>query len=161
MKIVRYGTMVLLLTVWATAGQAQTRMHVQVREGQVRERPSFLGNVAAVLDYGDRVQVLREQGPWRWVEADDFAGWMHESALTRQRIKLAVGEEDAAGVATEQEIALAGKGFSQEVESEFRNRHTDINFEWVDRMETFEVETQRLIDFLQAGGLSPAEGGGQ
>lgn len=149
------GILALTITV-----EARTRMHVQVREGQIRERPSFLGAVAAVVEYGDRVYVLREQGPWRWVEVEDVQGWMHESALTRQRIQLAAGEADAAGVATEQEMALAGKGFSAEVENEFRARHDTISFEWIDRMETFEKTPQRLIDFLNTGGVASVEGGG-
>ncbi len=150
--LIGLGLLAFTLTV-----EARTRMHVQVREGQIRERPSFLGAVAAVVEYGDRVYVLREQGPWRWVEAADTQGWMHESALTRQRIKLAAGEEDAAGVATDQEMALAGKGFSAEVENEFRNRHDAISFEWIDRMETFEKSTRQLIDFLQAGDVEGAD----
>lgn len=141
--------------------QARMEMSVQVREGQLRDRPSFLGAVVAPVAYGARVRVEREQGPWRYVNYATSEGWIHESALTRQRIMLAAGEEDAAGAATAQEMALAGKGFNAEVEGEFRAQHKGIDFAWVDHMEKLGKSPVRLTRFLQEGGVQPAGEGGR
>ena len=146
--------MIALVCTFAGVAGARSTMHVQVREGQLRERPSYLGTVAAVVDYGDRVTIEREQGPWRYVKAEAGEGWIHESAITRQRVELVAGDEDAAGVATEEEMALAGKGFSEEVEKEFRLQHRDIDFTWVDYMETLEIEPARLSRFLEEGDVA-------
>ena len=142
----------------AVSAQARTTMSVQVREGQLRERPSYLGQVVTAVAYGDRVDVQRQQGPWRLVAFGDQEGWIHESALTRKRIVLEAGEVDVAGAATQEEMALAGKGFSAEVEQEYRAQHQDIDFSWVDRMERMAVSAERVAEFLREGGVTP-EGG--
>ena len=142
----------------ASMSHAASVMSVQIREGQLRERPSYLGAVVASVDYGERVDVQRQQGPWRYVASDDKAGWIHESALTRQRIKLEAGEVDVAGAATQEEMALAGKGFSAEVEQEYRAQNVEIDFSWVDRMEKMGVSPERLTDFLRMGGVRPVGG---
>ncbi len=142
----------------ASMSHAAPEMSVQIREGQLRERPSYLGAVVASVEYGERVNIQQQQGPWRYVASGDKAGWIHESALTRQRIKLEAGEVDVAGAATQEEMALAGKGFSAEVEQEYRSQHAEIDFSWVDRMEKMGVSPERLSDFLRLGGVKP-EGG--
>lgn len=149
----------LIMAIMVGASVVHARqMSVQIREGQLRERPSFLGAVTASVDYGDRVSVQREQGPWRFVTMADREGWIHESALTRQRIKLEAGKVDVAGAATRDEMVLAGKGFSAEVEREYRAQNTDVDFSWVDRMEQMSVSMERIAQFLREGGVTP-EGG--
>jgi len=159
MKRMLYGFViwagVSLAPVWASS----TEMSVQIRNGQLRERPSFLGAVKADVAYGDRVMVEQSQGPWRLVSASGQSGWIHESALTRQRIKLTAGETDVAGAANQQELALAGKGFNAQVEGEFRAQNQAVDFTWVDRMEKMGIETKKLMAFLKAGGVEPVEGG--
>jgi len=157
-KVTHYG-IVWFLCLCAATAQAAKEMSVQVRNGQLRDRPSFLGAVKADVPYGDRVVVEAEQGPWRRVTTGDLSGWIHASALTRQRIKLAAGEEDVSGAANEQELALAGKGFNAKVESEFREQNQAIDFSWVNRMEKMGIETRALLDFLKAGDVHPASGG--
>jgi len=143
----------------AGMSHAAQEMSVQVREGQLRERPSYLGTVVASVAYGERVSIQRRQGPWQYVASGEKLGWIHESALTRQRIVFEAGEVDVAGAATQEEMALAGKGFSAEVEDEFRAQNVEIDFSWVDRMEKMGVSAERLTQFLRAGGLTPSEGG--
>lgn len=143
----------------ASIGHAATEMSVQIREGQLRERPSYLGAVVSSVAYGERVSIQRKQGPWQFVAAGDKEGWIHESALTSKRIQFEAGEVDVAGAASQEEMALASKGFSAEVEDEFRAQHTDIDFTWVDRMEKMGASIERLSAFLRDGGVTPLEGG--
>ena len=60
--------------------------------------------------------------------------------------------------ASSDEIALAGKGFNKQVEGEFRAKNTNLDFSWIDRMETYVVSQAQMQYFIKAGGLSP-EGG--
>ncbi len=140
------------------AAYASSEMNVQIREGQLRERPSFLGTVVAQVAYGERVSVERSQGPWRYAVSGDNAGWIHESALTRTRIRLAAGEEDALAAASLDELAAAGKGFTQEVESEYKQRNPAADFTWVDRMGAMGKNPEKLVEFLRQGGIEPREG---
>ncbi len=129
----------------------QDRMSVQVRSAPLRVTPSYLGAVTSELAYGDRVTVQEIQRAWRRVvHPDGRTGWLHDSALTRQRVVLQAAD-DAAVTASSQEVALAGKGFNQQVENEFKDRHSAIDFGWVDRMEAMGVSHDAITRFLADG----------
>jgi hypothetical protein len=153
------GAVLVLLVASMGVASAQTPMNVQVREAHLRERPSYLGAVSTTLEYGDAVVVEREQGPWRYVSAPTGQGWIHESALTRQRVALTSGGADVQTGATTGEMALAGKGFSAGVENEFRTKNRTIDFTWVDYMEKLALPPARLSRFMHEGGLGAPEGG--
>ncbi|RKX72926.1 MAG: SH3 domain-containing protein [Spirochaetes bacterium] len=139
---------------------AEQMMSVTVQETQVRERPSFLGKILAVLKYGDRLPVTAEQNEWaRVLLPDGNEGWVHLSALTKKRIVLKAGEAEVSEAATSEEVALAGKGFNKEVENEYKKKH-NLDYTWVDRMEEIEFPPDRLISFLKEGEV-PVEGGGK
>jgi hypothetical protein len=135
-------------------------MTVQVKETVLRENPSFLGRPVADLDYGDRVTVLQEKGSWSMVSAAVANGWVHTSALTRKRLEKKAGGRDLSAAASRDEIALAGKGFSEEVEDEYRQQNTQADFGAVDRMEKIVIPEVEMRDFLLEGGIIATEGGG-
>ena len=145
------------------AGQAAKVLNVQVQKGEVRASASPLGSVVGTAAYGDSLDVLEEKGAWIKVSKPDgtLTGWMHTSALTKQKIKLQAGEKSADTAASSGEQALAGKGFSKEVESAFKDKNKTISFAWVDKMEKFKVSTQQVLVFLKEGHLKIAEGGAQ
>lgn len=150
------------LVLLAAASASAATMSVQVKTGQIRATPSFLGTIVAPVAYGDRVDVVSEQGEWMKVStAQGKEGWIHNSALTKKRIVLQAGGKDVAGAASSDELALAGKGFNSEVEGEFKAANKDIDFTWVDRMEKWKVDIKEMQKFLQQGDVTPAEGGGR
>lgn len=140
----------------------QRTMSVQVKEGQVRSSASFLGAIVARLAYGERVEVVQDRGNWlRVAVRGGGQGWMHASALTTKNIVLKAGTGDVQTSATSGEIALAGKGFSEEVEREYKQRNRSLDYTWVDRMERFQVSPEQMQAFLKEGNVVPAEGGGR
>ena len=141
----------------ALGGAALT---VQVRDGQVRATPSFLGKIVGTLHYGDRVTALDQNGDWNKVNTARIRGWMHRSALTKGNISLRAGESNAPLAASGDELALAGKGFNKQVESAFKAKNPQMDYAWVDRMETMKVSPEEMAQFLRQGGLSP-QGGAQ
>lgn len=149
----------LVLAGLALAAQQLT---VQVHQTQLRQRPSYLGAGVAPVPYGLRVTVLAEQGPWRQVRTPDGRqGWLHVSALTDRKLQLRSGATDAATGAEVDEIALAGKGFTAEVERSFREQNAEVDFTWVDRMAGWSVTPEQAAAFLAAGEVVPREGGGR
>ncbi|MDD5475524.1 MAG: SH3 domain-containing protein [Syntrophales bacterium] len=138
-------------------------MSVQVREGQIRATPSHLGSVVARAFYGDMVALLEERGDWRKVSLRDgkLQGWMHSTALTSKRIILSSGEADVKTSVVRGEIALAGKGFSEEIEDEYREANKDLDYTWVNRMEEAGTDPEQMRAFLAAGALSPRLEGGR
>ena len=150
--------LVLVTAAWSALGI----MSVQLKIGQLRSTPSFLGAVTAEVAYGDQVDVLQQQGDWLEVRSSrNQTGWIHQSAVTRKRVVLGTGGNSPQTAASGEEIALAGKGFNADVEAEFRRGHRNMDFTWVDRMEEFKISTKEMISFLKAGGVQPLEGGGR
>jgi uncharacterized protein YgiM (DUF1202 family) len=140
-----------------TAFAAQV-MNVQVKEGQVRSTPSFVGKIVGKAGYGQSVNVLEQRGDWSQVSFAGVGGWMHASALTAADLDLQSGSGAPSSVSG-QEMALAGKGFNSQVEKEYRQAHGG-DFAGVDRMERNTVPTETLMAFLKDGGVKP-QGGAQ
>ncbi|MBU0988485.1 MAG: SH3 domain-containing protein [Proteobacteria bacterium] len=160
----RFKTTFLIICLIGLAGPAvaaeQQLMSVQVKEGQVRSAPSFLGKIVFSVAYGNRVAVFGEKGAWSLIgmPGRDVKGWIHASALTRKKIVLKAGAADVSQAASSDEIALAGKGFNAQVENEFRAKNPNIDFTWIDRMEAVRISPEEMQRFLKEGGLAP-EGG--
>jgi SH3-like domain-containing protein len=154
----------LIAAVVALAGLAAlgaAPMSVIVKETQIRATPSYMAKILAVVKYGDRLEVLSEQGGWAQVTlpSGKGQGWVHLSALSAKQVVLKAGESGAAGGASSGEVALAGKGFNKEVEAEYRDEK-QLDYTWIDTMEGYRVSPEQILAFLQAGGL-PLAGGAQ
>ncbi|MEI7636718.1 MAG: SH3 domain-containing protein [Syntrophus sp. (in: bacteria)] len=151
---------ILLLN--ATA-DAQKVMSVQVKESYLRATPSHLGKIVAKASYGDRVTVFAEQGDWKKVSLTKGKnqGWMHNSSLTSKQIVLKAGQSNVATSVSRDEIALAGKGFSDEVEAQYRKNNKTLDYAWINRMEAFTVSPKQMGDFVSSGQLVQGTEGGK
>ena len=147
------------LCLTALTALAADVVSVQVRDGQLRATPSFLGKIVGKVSYGQAVNLGESRGDWSRVTAGTSSGWIHASALTTADLGLKSGSGAAPSSVTEQEMALAGKGFNAQVEKQYRGAHGG-DYTGVDRMERRGVPTERLMAFLKQGGVSP-EGGAQ
>jgi hypothetical protein len=161
MKLARVFLAFGFLVVMATAGRSDLGlMSVQVKEAQLRSAPSFLGPIVGPVAYGERVEALQQQGDWVNVKSrTSQAGWIHQSALTKREVVLGAGAQGVASGNTSQEIALAGKGFNADVESQYRRSHKSADYTWVDRMESMRVTQNEMMTFLKDGAVKPSEGG--
>ena len=135
-------------------------MSIQVKKCQLRNKPSFLGKVITTLNYGDEITVKQEKKDWYEVIPVNKknGGWVHVSALSQKKIVLREGSKDINTSASSDELALAGKGFNEQVENDFKKKNKDIVFTWVDKMEKMIVSQEQKLAFLNDGGLI-AEGG--
>lgn len=151
-RLITISVMALLMPVTVSA----TSLSVQVEEGQVRSTPSFFGEIVDKVVYGESVEIVKEQGPWRMVNTPRKpGGWIHQSAVSESKVELAPGSnvnESASG----KEIALAGKGFNADVENAYKAGHQQMSFAWVDNMEKFTVKNADVEQFIKQGGLQGA-----
>jgi uncharacterized protein YgiM (DUF1202 family) len=145
----------------ALSGTARAEtMSVQVKMGQLRATPSFIGKIVGAVAYGDRVEILQTQGEWIKVQAAGRSGWIHRSALSTKRISMTAGTQTAKTGASGDEISLAGKGFNSDVEREFKSEK-NIDYSWVDWMEEIKISPTEAQAFLRAGDVTPTQGGAQ
>ena len=147
-------TAIIVSTAFASTNNL---MSLQVKKGHLRSMPSFLGEIVAALDYGDRVEVIEERKPWLKVQSIEKknTGWLHDSALTYRKIVLNPGAADVEQAATSDELALAGKGFNKQVEGEFKAKNPHLDYSLIDSMEQVVVSQAQIEQFIQEGELSP------
>ena len=151
--------LVFVLSLAITGESFAATMSVQVKKGDVRATAGFLGKIVSSLDYGDRVEVLESKDGWMRIGKTNksAAGWIHSSALTDKRIVLQAGSGDAKVAASGGELALAGKGFNAQVESEYKSRNKNLDFAAIDRMQATKISQDRITAFLKEGGLGGAQ----
>ncbi len=150
-KLLIISSLVLTLTGIALAAQM---MSVQVRSGQLRAKPGFLGRLVTILPYGDRVNLKAEEGEWRKVTSVKMGqtGWMHISALTQQEIILRPTERHVESAAQSDQLVLAGKGFNKQVEEKFQEQEK-LDYAKVDEMEDYSVSQEEIQQFAKSGSL--------
>lgn len=140
---------------------AKPQMSVTLKQAPVRDKPSFTGKVTATLVYTDRVTIEETKGDWFRISFPPkkvASGWMHKGALVPQEIVLKAGEKAVGSTASSGEVALAGKGFSEEIEREYRQANPALGYAAVDAMEAYTVAPEKVADFITKGGLA-VEGG--
>jgi hypothetical protein len=130
-------------------------MYVTGKTIEVKSSTAFFSDTLGTLSYGDPVSVLQEYGKWvqvRSLEPPVLSGWVAAASLTTKRILVSSGTTSASA----NEIALAGKGFNQEVENVYRQNGT-LNYDAIDAMETIQIPNRQLFAFLQEGRLARGE----
>lgn len=153
-------SLLITLTGLAVFAVEQKMMSIQVKNGDVRSSPSFLGKIVAQLKYGDRVAVQNVKGSWYFIDKPEGStdGWMHSSALSVKKIVLNPGASDIEQAASSDEITLAGKGFNQQVENDFKSKNPQVDFTWINKMEKMTVSQNQIQTFIREGQLSPKGG---
>jgi uncharacterized protein YgiM (DUF1202 family) len=143
-----------MAVVLASAAAAQLRdgqtVYVTARSLSLKSGTGFFARSVGTLNYGDEVTVLQTNGKWAEVRySRTLSGWVVQANLTTKRIVAAGGT----GSASSREVAMAGKGFSEEVENVYRETNS-ANFDAVDAVEAIRVSDSDLLNFVTEGRLS-------
>jgi uncharacterized protein YgiM (DUF1202 family) len=144
--------------VWAAGAKI---MSVQVKQSELRASPSGLSSVVATLKEGDQLTVVEEKGAWTKVTFGDKTGWIPAASLVKGVLKVKAGGSDAKLAASGSEMATATKGFTSQVEADFKSKHSDIDFSWVEKMGQMKVTASDMQEFLKDGKVEAAKGGVQ
>jgi hypothetical protein len=130
---------------------------VRVLSAKVMATPKFIGKTAAQVSRGQQLQVAETKGDWLRVTGA-AAGWIHLTNVTERAVTLSSKPgQDGKGAASRDEVELAGRGFTPQVEEQYRQKNPKLDFSYVDAIEKTEVDLQKLAAFIEAGGL--AQGG--
>lgn len=164
MKRLLIPTLILFFII-SLAGAAFTalakEMSVQVEETKLRATPAYYGAVVATVNYADRLSIIETKGAW--VKASHSrsraAGWLHISALTGKMLAPKAGNKNAPASVSYGELSAAEKGFTEQIEADYRQKNRDVDFTWVDRMEKINVTPEQSAAFLREGQVTPELGG--
>lgn len=126
---------------------------VQVRQSQLRVQPKFYALSAGSVRYGEKLEKLSEDGGWVKVDANGRQGYLPISAVSADRIVLSAADLKKVQ-ADSSEVVMAGKGFSKEVEQNYRKEDAKLRYDLVDYVERVaRVSPGEMARFVQSGGL--------
>jgi hypothetical protein len=123
---------------------------ISAKTAAVKSSTGFFASKRGTLAYGDQVSVLQVNGKWAEIRSSNGAvsGWIAATSLSARRI-VAAGSGSGASAS---EVALAGKGFNQEVENAYKTGGT-LNYADVDKTEAITVAEDVLFKFISDGHL--------
>jgi hypothetical protein len=143
--------LLILIPLQAQSAADLTAMTVQVSASQIRESPSVAAPILASVAYRQKLFVFGTMDGWTKVRVPGSSryGYIFASALTLKSIPSTVPGAAVKGV-SETEITLAGKGFDQVLEEEYR-QEAHVDFFWVDAMERLAYAPESCALFLAGG----------
>jgi uncharacterized protein YraI len=144
------------LLVGLNPGLAET-VKVERAGTQMYQGPNFASTPLGAVPSGAEVSVLSRSGDWVQVSYQGKTGWVHKTAFpqaTGVRIPGLVTGGPVRETKSD-EVALAGKGFTPEVEAGYRQKNPGLNYASVDQVERFQVNPTQLAAFIREGGLTP------
>ncbi|MCL2808922.1 MAG: hypothetical protein FWD24_02515 [Treponema sp.] len=143
----------LIITGLAAAQVARGgTLYVAVRTVDLKSSTGFFASNRGRLNYGDRVTVIQVSG--RFVEVrsavnPSLTGWTPSANMSVRQIVTGTTSTE-----TTREVALAGKGFDQEIEDAYRTQNRELNYSAVNEVESLIINEDQLIRFLEEGRLS-------
>ena len=152
--------MLLVLFLVPALCLAGETVKVKVQKTSLFDQPNFLSKTVATLQFGDQLEMEGVVKDWAKVKFGRQQGYVHQSALTSTKVdlKTMLFSSSSSSGASQDEVALAGKGFTPEVEKNYGKAHPDMNYALVDEIERTSVDPSSLRSFIQRGGLKVSEG---
>ena len=151
-KILVLFCLVLFITGLAAAQVAKGgTLYVAVKSVALKSSSGFFASTRGTLNLGDRVTVLQVSGKFvevRSVSNASLTGWTAATNLSAKQVVAGTSS-----TATAREVALAGKGFNQEVEQSYKTQQRNLNYADVDRVEAIRFNEDELKKFLEDGRL--------
>ncbi len=151
---------ILLLGFLLVASVAMAASYkVIVQEGMIRKDKRFFASVVARVPYGGIVEVVQRQGDWVQVKYQGKEGWINISAVQEQKFQISSLAGSRAQETAQEEVALAGKGFTPEVEKAFRQKNPKMNYDLVDKIQSYKIGDEQIAAFIRSGDLKEPGGG--
>jgi uncharacterized protein YgiM (DUF1202 family) len=146
-----------MIVLLASAAAAQIRtgqtVYVTAKSLPVKSGTGFFARTLGNLAYGDAVTVVQVNGKWAEIRsAARLSGWVAQTNLSTKRVTVSGGTS-----ASSREVAMAGKGFTEEVETSYRQGNRSVDYNAVDLTEANTVSDNELLDFIREGRLSTGD----
>lgn len=132
---------------WAATYQVITQ------EAVLRKDNRFFAAAVGRVPYGETIEERERRGDWLRVVYRGVEGWLHLSAVQEQKFRLSSLSGESAQESTKEEVALAGKGFTPEVEKSFREKNPQMRYDLVNQVQGYRVTESQLLEFIRAGNL--------
>ncbi len=148
----------ITIAAFAASFKKGSKAYVSVKSAQLKTGTEASAKNAGKLSYGDCVVILESGEKYSRVSLDgngSVSGWVSNGSLTKKKI---IASGNSSVRASTDELALAGKGFTEEAENAYKASNPRLDFSLVDKIETITVSQNELEDFKEEGNLvSPEE----
>ncbi|MDD6487811.1 MAG: hypothetical protein PUF61_12800 [Spirochaetales bacterium] len=147
---------ILLCAAALFAVQNGETVYVAVKKAAIKSGTGNFDKVVAQASYGDELVVDKASNKFHRVhKASDpsITGWIPATSVTTKKIVASSKKVTASA----DEIALAGKGFSEQVEDGYKTSNKKLDYASVDKLESFRITDSSLKTFLEDGDLNGAE----
>ena len=129
-----------------------TKVTVRVMSAKVMKSPKFIGPSAGGVSRGDQLTIKEIKGDWYRVEGAQ-SGWINRTSVVEGTVALSSKPGGSGGGASRDEVELAGRGFTPDVEEQYRGSHPDLDFSHVEAIEQTQIDFAELESFVTEGGL--------
>lgn len=133
------------------APKAGSVITVRVMSAKVMKSPKFIGPAAGSVSRGDPLTIKTIKGDWYQVTGAK-SGWINRTSVVEGKVALS-SSPGGGGAASRDEVELAGRGFTPDVEDEYRGKHPDLDFSHVEAIEKTSIDFTELEAFVAEGGL--------
>lgn len=125
---------------------------VRVMRSNLQAKPDFLSSSLAAIEKGAKLELIETQGNWFLVRTTGgLKGYIHQTAVAESKTSLS-GIMPGKKGASEDELALAAKGFNEGNEKKLRGSK-GFNFADVDWVIDWNISNPALAAFLREGKL--------
>lgn len=142
-----------LMPVSAETFKKGTTVYVAVQASNLKDGKGVFAKNIVSVSYGDSLLVVSSDKKKTQVTTiSNKTGWIATGSLTKKKIiKSAKG---GTVKASSSEIALAGKGFSEEAENAYKASKPNLDYDTVDKIETINISESDLHTFAKEGKLA-------
>jgi len=154
-KIAFVICLILFVAGLAAAQSAGSTLFVAVKTLTLKSGTGYFDGNKGTLRYGDKVTVVsvkkvngKEYAEVKSEKNPSLTGWTVKTGLAK---RIAAGSSNSVST---KELALAGKGFSQETERALKSQGNNLNYAEVDRTEAIIVRDRDVKRFLEEGQLN-------
>lgn len=142
----------LISSLVVTSAHAET-VWVQVKKSAVRSSPEYFAPAVRSVGYGDSLTTAGGKDGWYKVKFSGGEGYIPESAVTVKQVVLTSRGASKLS-ADSSDVVLAGKGFSKEIEAQYKGRDSGARYDLVDKVEQISnVSEKEVAQFAKSGGL--------
>jgi hypothetical protein len=149
----RKGWLILLGLCLLTSVAFAATVKVITQEAVIRNDKRFFASPVARVPYGSVIEQIGREGDWLRVSYQGKQGWIHISAVQEQKVQISPFGQGKAREASQDEVALAGKGFTPEVEKAFREKNPQMRYDLVNQVQSSKVDETSLQAFVRSGNL--------
>lgn len=108
-------------------------MYVQVAKTRLLTKPSAFSRSKATLSYRTKVEVITKTGAYFKVKTKRGTGYVPKRSLVVTKPKYSSRLKGK--YISSEEVALATKGFNEQVESDYRRQHNNLPYAALDQLE--------------------------